>query len=77
MIEPWRLPPQFTDLDAANAEIKSLYHTLHRERELLAKQIERRVLDNRASAGNLRAVREENAELRKQLGECNGRHSTT
>lgn len=67
MIEEWRLPPKATDLRSARKEIRVLYGQLYRERQQLVKQIERRVQDNRACAGSLKSLREENAELRRQL----------
>jgi hypothetical protein len=56
--------PLPTTLEDAIAEILNLRRILAQEREQLAKQWERRMLDSKAAAGNIKALREENARLR-------------
>lgn len=69
--DKYREAPFPNNLADALSEIRNLRRIMYNERQMLAKAIERRVLDNRASAGNIRAIKNENTELRKELQKTN------
>jgi len=61
------LPPLPDNLDDAIGEIIYLKEQLHRARLNFAQQVVEREKDGRAMRGNIKAVADENAELRKLL----------
>lgn len=66
-MHPDIFPPKHVDIDRANQEIRYLQEQVFKAREALAACIIEREKDKRAAKGNIKALSEENQELRNRI----------